>query len=88
MDDAAWEIPNETSVLLKQLDNTCQGVLLKIGNLEATYQAEKGALLEELRVRRQQFKTLLDDAAKKGGLDIEKQRWVMDFAKMALNKAA
>lgn len=86
--DGVWALPPETAAVLRDLDAACGGVLQKIGTVEVDYMAAKMQLLEELRSRRAQFKTLVDDAARKAGLDIDKQRWTIDTRTMTLVRAS
>ena len=83
-----WPIPPEAAGILRDVDLACASVLQKLGQLEVDYLTSRNQLLEELRGRRAQFKTLLDDTARKGGLDIETTRWNLDSRTMTLIRAS
>lgn len=83
-----WPIPTETSAVLRDLDMACATVLQKIGDNEINYLAQKTMLMEDLRKRRTMFKQLLDDAARKAGLDIDKQNWTIDMRTMVLTRTS
>lgn len=79
-----WAIPSETAAVLRDIDNACALALQKLGNAEVDYLTAKAALLEELKQRRMTFKNIMDDAARRAGLDIDKQRWRIDTRTMLL----
>jgi hypothetical protein len=83
-----WAVPPETAALLRDIDNACAGVLQKLGSIEADYVAAKQQALDELRARRNLYKNLMDEAAKKAGLDIDKSRWNLDTRTMTLVRAS
>lgn len=85
---AAWSVPPEAAGILRDVDAACSGVLQKLGSLEVEYLTARGQLLDELRSRRAQFKTLLDDTARKGGIDIDGTRWHFDLRTMTLIRAS
>lgn len=82
-----WSIPSETAVVLRDLDDVCVLTLRRLGENEVEYLARKGALMDELRSRQAIFKKLLDDAARKAGLDIDKQHWALDMRTMTLKRS-
>lgn len=84
----AWAIPPETAALLKDIDGACGNLLAKIGSLEVEYLAAKYSAMDELKSKRALFKNLVDEAAKKAGLDIDKQRWTIDTRTMTLVRAS
>lgn len=81
---AMWAVPPETADMLRNLNGHCQGLLQKVGALEVDYLAAKQAALEELKSKRMLFKSVLDEAARKGGLDIDKTTWNLDMRNMTL----
>lgn len=83
----SWPIPAETASVLRDIDASCGVVLQRLGQLEVDYLQTKEALVGELKARRAQFKTLIEDAARKAGLDVDKARWTIDTATMTLNRA-
>jgi len=84
----AWKIPTEAASVLKDIDAKCSEALIALGRLEADYAAAKARLLNDLQFRRDQFKTLIDDTGRKGGLNIDTARWTINFEDMTLNKAS
>lgn len=87
-DAGVWSIPTETAALLRDIDSNCASLLQKIGSLEVDYLAAKAQAVEELRTRRALFKNLVDETARKAGLDIDKQRWNIDTRTMMLVRAS
>ena len=84
----AWAVPPETAALLRDMDTACGSILQKIGSLEVDYMTSKLSALEELRTKRALFKNLVDEAARKAGLDIDKSRWNLDTRTMTLVRAS
>lgn len=70
--------------MLRSLNGQCQGLLQKVGALEVDYLAAKQATLDELKTKRTLFKNVIDEAARKAGLDIDKSAWNLDMRTMTL----
>jgi hypothetical protein len=83
-----WPVPPEAAGILRDVDLACSAVLQKLGSLEVEYLTSRSQLLDELRSRRTQFKTLLDDTARKGGIDIDRTRWQLDSRTMTLIRSS
>jgi len=79
-----WPVPAGVKSVLQKLVAEQQNLLLSIGTLEADYLAQKERLLRDLGNRKQRWQTTLDEAARAGGLDIDKERWVLDDKTQAL----
>jgi hypothetical protein len=83
-----WAVPPETASLLRDLDVACGALLQKIGSMEVEYLAAKYATIDELKAKRGLFKNLVDEAARKAGLDIDKSRWSIDARTMTLVRSS
>lgn len=79
-----WAIPAETAELLRNLNTQTDALLQRVGAIEVDYLAAKQTALEELKNKRVLFKSILDEAARKAGLDLEKSRWNLDPRNMTL----
>jgi len=79
-----WALPAETATVLRDIDTACGALLRELGDLEIDYLNRKQRLMGQIQSRRDQFQTLTVDAAKKNGLDTEKQRWELDAKNMQL----
>lgn len=84
VNEEVWPLPEEAAVLLQGVDRDCSELLLRLGSLEADYAATKNDLLLKLRAKRELFNNLLTETAKKGGLNVESERWVLNHKEMAL----
>lgn len=83
-----WAVPAETAELLRTLNSQCETILQRVGSLEVEYLAAKQTTLEELKTKRVLFKNILDEAAKKAGVDLEKSKWNLDMRNMTLVRAS
>lgn len=83
-----WSVPSDTAAVLRNLDAACSEVLQKLGAHEVEYVATKFAMMEDLKERRAIFKKLLDDAARRAGLDIDRQRWALDIRSLTLTRTS
>jgi hypothetical protein len=83
-----WAVPPETAALLRDLDGACGALLQRIGAMEVEYLAAKYATMDELKSKRGLFKNLVDEAARKAGLDIDKSRWTIDARTMTLVRSS
>lgn len=79
-----WPIPPETAELLRTLNTQTEALLQRVGSIEVDYLAAKQATLEDLKNKRVLFKNILDEAARKAGLDLDKTKWNLDPRNMTL----
>lgn len=79
-----WTIPDGVKNVLAKITTEQQKLLLSIGILEADYLTEKNRLLKELGDQKKLWQTTLDAAARAGGLDIDKERWLLDLKESTL----
>ena len=73
-----WPIPAGVKGVLQKLVAEQQTLLLSIGSLEAEHLLQKDRLMRDLANRRQRWQTTIDEAARAGGLDIDKEKWSLD----------
>jgi len=83
-----FELPAEIAAELKKIDTDCGEVLRRLGGLEADFMHSKQRLFEELSEVRGKFKTALEAAATKGGLDLQKERWTLNLQAGVLSKVS
>lgn len=83
-----WRLPEDVQGALLQLDLEIRSRFTKLGTLEADYQSEKSAIMTDLDARRRLRFDLINSAAKKAGLDIDKARWLFDEQRMTLTRAS
>jgi hypothetical protein len=83
-DETVWALPTESAGLLQTVEKDCTDLLVKIGSLEADYASTKLDLLERLQAKRDLFNSVLLEAAKKGGLNLDRERWVLNSKEMSL----
>lgn len=82
-----WEVPAEVQEQFRKLDAELVQLTLQLGRLEATYVAQKNAILLEMEKRSKGRVEVVTEAAKAAGLDMD-QKWTLDIGSMALTKSA
>lgn len=83
-----FQLPAEAQDEFKKCQSAIQMQLLRIGSLEADYLAGKNKLLVQLEQLNKKRLDVVSEAAKAGGLDIEKDKWTLNTDSMELVKQA
>lgn len=73
-----WPVPGAIQDILKKNAAEQQNLLASLGALEVEYLTARNKFLQDLANAKQRWQTTLNEAARAGGLDIDKEKWVLD----------
>jgi hypothetical protein len=82
-----WHVPKVVQDEYLKHDAELRATFVKLGSLEADYQATKARLLKEVESRHAARIDTILKAAKAAGLDVDNNSWNLDTRRMVLVKS-